>query len=88
MLYNISTKKEEKKMKVYKPVFDRKWEIVELESDLLKRFPFSKSKVCYYKNNVGFYGSIYNTDNIFKTREAAQRWIWGDVDLQEDLFYK
>ena len=88
MLYNISTKKEEKKMKVYKPVFDRKWEIVELESDLLKRFPFSKSKVCYYKNNVGFYGPIYNTGNIFKTREAAQRWMWGDVDLQEDLFYK
>ena len=75
-------------MKVYKPVFDRKWEIVELESDLLKRFPFTKSKVCYYKNSVGFYGPIYNTDNIFKTREAAQRWIWVDVDLQEDLFYK
>ena len=33
-------------MKVYKPVFNRKWEIVELESDLLERFPFSKDKVC------------------------------------------
>ena len=75
-------------MKVYKPVFDRKWEIVELESDLLKMFPFSKNKVCYYKKNVGFYGPRYNTDNIFKTREAAQRWIWGDVNLQEELFYQ
>ena len=75
-------------MKVYKPVFNRKWEIVELESDLLERFPFSKDKVCYYKKNVGFYGPVYNTCNIFKTRESAQRWIWGDGDLQEDLFYK
>ena len=75
-------------MKVYKPVFDRKWEIVELESDLLERFPFSKDKVCYYKKNVGFYGPVYNTANIFKTREAAQRWIWGDANLQEELFYK
>ena len=75
-------------MKVYKPVFDRKWEIVELESDLLKRIPGTHNTVCYYKKNVGFYGSLYNTDNIFKTREAAQRWIWKDADLQEELFYK
>ena len=75
-------------MKVYKPVYDsNKWEIVELESDLLRKFPFS-DKVCYYKKNVGFYGPRYNTDNIFKTREAAQRWIWGDADLQEELFYQ
>ena len=87
MLYNISTKKEENKMKLYKPVFDGKWKIVELESDLLRKFPFS-DKVCHYKKNVGFYGPRYNTDNIFKTREAAQRWIWGDVNLQEELFYQ
>ena len=73
-------------MKVYKPVFDRKWEIVELESDLLKRFPFTKNKVCYYKNNVGFYGPVYNTDNIFKTREAARMWIHKEV-VPQDLFY-
>lgn len=75
-------------MKVYKPVYNNKWEIVELDSDLLKRFPFTKDKVCYYKKNVGFYGPIYNTDNIFKTRDAAQKWIWGDVNLQEELFYQ
>ena len=75
-------------MIVYKPVYNYKWEIVELESDLLKRFPFTKDKVCYYKNNVGFYGPVYNTANIFKTREAAQRWIIGDGDLQEELFYQ
>ena len=73
-------------MKVYKPVYDRGWKIVELESDLLRKLPFSKNKVCYYKKNVGFYGGIYNTDNIFKTREAAQMWIWGDTNLQEELF--
>ena len=73
-------------MKVYKPVYDRGWKIVELESDLLRKLPFSKNKVCYYKKNVGFYGGIYNTDNIFKTREAAQMWIWGDTSLQEELF--
>ena len=88
MKYNISTKKEVNKMKVYKPVFDRKWEIVELESDLLKRFPFSKNKVRYDKKNVGFYGPVYNTDNIFKTREAAQRWLDKRAVSQEDLFYK
>ena len=87
-MYN-STKKGDIKMKVYKPVFDRKWKIEELESDLLRRIPGTNDTVCYYKKNVGFYGSLYNTDNIFKTRESAQRWIWGDWwDLQEDLFYK
>ena len=74
-------------MKVYKPVYDNnKWEIVELESDLLHKFPFS-NKVCYYKKNVGFYGPVYNTDNIFKTREAAHRWIYEWVVSQDDLFY-
>ena len=75
-------------MKVYKPVYNNKWEIVELESDLLNRFPFTKDKVFYYKNNVGFYGPVYNTANIFKTREAAQRWLDKMPVSQEDLFYK
>ena len=75
-------------MKVYKPVYDRKWMIVELDSDLLRMIPGTNRTVCYYKKNVGFYGSLYNTANIFKTREAAQRWIYGDGDLQEELFYQ
>ena len=75
-------------MKVYKPVFDGKWVIAVLDTDLLRRIPGTNNTVCYYKKNVGFYGPVYNTDNIFKTREAAQRWIWGDVDLQEELFYQ
>ena len=75
-------------MKVYKPVFDRKWKIEELESDLLRRIPGTNSTVCYYKKNVGFYGSLYNTDNIFKTREAAYIWIYERVALLEELFYK
>ena len=75
-------------MKVYKPVFDGKWVIAVLDTDLLRRIPGTNNTVCYYKKNVGFYGPVYNTDNIFKTREAAQRWIWGDVDLQEEVFYK
>ena len=75
-------------MKVYKPVFDGKWKIEELESDLLRRIPTMNSTVCYYKRNVGFYGGLYNTDNIFKTREAAYRWIYERVVSQEELFYK
>ena len=75
-------------MKVYKPVFDGKWKIEELESDLLRRIPGTNSTVCYYKKNAGFYGGLYNTDNIFKTREAAYRWIYERVVSQEDLFYK
>ena len=75
-------------MKVYKPVFNRKWEIVELESELLRRIPGTHNTVCYYKKNVGFYGGLYDAYNIFKTREAAQRWIWGDANLQDELFYQ
>ena len=73
-------------MKVYKPVFDGKWVIAVLDTDLLRRIPGTNTTVCYYKKNVGFYGSLYNTDNIFKTREAAQRWLDKRAVFQEDLF--
>lgn len=73
-------------MKLYKPVFDKKWKIEELESNLLRRIPGSHDTVCYYKKNVGFYGALYNTYNIFKTREAAQMWIHKEV-VPHDLFY-
>lgn len=75
-------------MKVYKPVFDGKWKIEELESDLLRRIPGTNSTVCYYKKNIGFYGGLYNADNIFKTRESAYRCIYERVVSQEDLFYQ
>ena len=75
-------------MKLYKPVFDKKWEIVELDSDLLRMIPGTNRTVCYYKNNVGFYGALYNTDNIFKTRESAYRWIYEHVVSYDDLFYQ
>ena len=75
-------------MKVYKPVYTNKWEIHELDSDLLKRIHGTSNTVCYYKKNVGFYGSLYNTDNIFKTRESAHRWIYERVVSYDDLYYK
>ena len=75
-------------MKVYKPVFNGKWQIEELESDLLRRIPGTNNTVCYYKKNVGFYGALYNTDNIFKTRESAYRWIYARVVSYDDLFYQ
>ena len=75
-------------MIVYKPVYDKKWYICELETDLLRRIPCTSNTVCYYKKNVGFYGTLYNTDNIFKTREAAYRWIYERVVSYDDLFYK
>ena len=75
-------------MKVYKPVFNGKWEIDVLESDLLRRIPGINNRVAYYKPNVGFYGPLYNTDKIFTKLEAAQRWIYEKVVSQEDLFYK
>ena len=74
-------------MKVYKPVFDRKWMIEELDSELLRRIPGTHNTACYYKKNVGFYGSLYNTDNIFKTKEAAHRWIYERIVSYDDLFY-
>ena len=75
-------------MKVYKPVYTNKWEIHELDSDLLRKFPGSHNQVCCYKKNIGFYGCLYNTDNIFKTCEAAYMWIREGVVSKEDLFYK
>ena len=73
-------------MKVYKPVFDgKKWQIEELEADLLRMIP-KTTIACYYKKNVGLYGTLYNADNIFKTREAAQMWIHKEV-VPQDLFY-
>ena len=75
-------------MKVYKPVFDGKWVISVLDTDLLRRIPGTNSTVCYYKKNVGFYGPVYNTDNIFKTRESAQRWIYERFVSYDDLYYK
>ena len=75
-------------MKVYKPVFDGKWVIAVLDTDLLRRIPGTNNTVCYYKKNVGFYGPLYNTDNVFKTREAAQRWLDKRAVSQDDLFYK
>lgn len=73
-------------MKVYKPVFDGKWRIEELESDILRRIPGTSNTVCYYKKNVGFYGTLYNADIIFKTREAAQMWIDKEV-VPQNLIY-
>lgn len=73
-------------MKVYKPVYDRKWVIEVLDTDLLRMLPGSNDTVCYYKKNVGFYGALYNADNFFKTREAAQMWIYKEV-VPKDLFY-
>ena len=73
-------------MKVYKPIFDVKWVIAVLDTDLLRMIPGTNSTVCYYKKNVGFYGGLYNTYNIFKTREAAQRWLDKMAVSQEDLF--
>ena len=73
-------------MKVYKPVFDGKWVIAVLDTDLLRVIPGTNSTLCYYKKNVGLYGTVYNTDNIFKTREAAQMWINKEV-VPQDLFY-
>lgn len=73
-------------MKVYKPVYTNKWEVHELDSDLLRIVPGTNT-ACYYKKGFGFYGSLYNTDNIFKTREAAQRWIYKEV-VPQDLFYQ
>lgn len=74
-------------MKVYKPVFTNKWEIRELESDLLRRIPGTHSTACYYKKGVGFYGDLYDADCIFKTREAAQKWVYKEV-VPQDLFYR
>lgn len=73
-------------MKVYKPVFNEKWQIEELESDLLRRISGTNNTLCYYRKDVGLYGSLYNADNIFKTREAAQMWIHKEV-VPQDLFY-
>lgn len=60
-------------MKVYKPIHTGKWEIWELDTDNLKRIGNGHT-VTDYKEGVGHYGTCY-TNEFFKNRESAEKWI-------------
>ena len=71
---------------VYVPVFERGLRRVwELDGDLLVLMRNSNTAV-YWKPGVGYYGSIWNADNIYKTEEAAWKYWYRDPIKPEERF--
>ena len=71
-------------MIVYKPIFTTKWEVWELDSDLLRYL--TSDTVAYFKDGVGFYGTLYHAKSIFKSKEAAWKWVSRDFVPDEDFY--
>lgn len=72
-------------MVVYKPIHTgRGWEIWELDSDLLRHM--TGDTCAYFKEKVGFYGTLYDEKSIFRTRDAAYKYIHKDFVPKEDYF--
>ena len=70
---------------VYIPVYDQMKRQVWMEDEALLR-RLTPNSVAKYKENVGFYGTIYNANNIFTSEEAAFNW-WNDgTKKQADLW--
>ena len=72
---------------VYVPVYERGLRRVqELDGDLLAFIGNSDSSVAYWKPGVGYWGSIWNADNIFLTEEAAWKYWYRDPISPEEHF--
>ena len=72
-------------MIVYKPMYvGTRWEVWELDSDLLRHL--TGDTCAYFKEGVGFYGTLYWEKSIFRTREAAYRYINKNYVPREDYF--
>lgn len=69
-------------MKVYAPIFQRSWEIRELESDHLK--PLGTSGKLF---TIGGHGTIYHSDQLYQTKAAAEDWI-NKIFVPESLMYR
>lgn len=74
-------------MKIYKPVYTTKWEVRELDSDLLRRLPGTKATAAYYRKGSGFYGGLYDTECMFRTEKAAWDWI-NKVPVGRDEYFQ
>lgn len=72
-------------MMVYKPMHvGDHWEVWELDPSLLKHM--TGSTCAYYRPKVGFYGTLYNEDTIFRSEEAARKWINKEYVPKEDYY--
>lgn len=73
--------------KVYVPVYERGLRRVqELDGDLLAFLGNSDNSVAYWKPEVGYYGNIWNSDNIYVTEEAAWKYWYRDPISPEEHF--
>lgn len=73
--------------KVYVPVYERGLRRVqELDGDLLVFLGNSKDTVAYWKPGIGYYGNLWNADNIFTTEEAAWKYWYRDTIKPEERF--
>lgn len=66
-------------MKAYVSVYERGLRRVqELDGDLLAFIGTSNTEVAYWRPGFGYYGSVWNADNIFLTEEAAWKYWYRD----------
>ena len=73
---------------VYVPVYERGLRRVqEIDGDLLAFIGTSDTEVAYWKPGVGYWGSIWNADNIFLTEEAAWKYWYRDPITPEEHFH-
>ena len=73
--------------KVYTPVFDRGLRRVqELDSDLLVCMKGAPNTAVYWKPGIGYYGCLWNADEIYTTEEAAWKYWYRDPIKPEERF--
>lgn len=74
--------------KVYAPVYVRGLRrVCELDGDLLAFVGNSTDTVAYWKPGAGFWGNIWDANNIFLTEEAAWKYWYRDPILPEERFH-
>lgn len=71
----------------YVPVYERGLRRVqEVDGDLLAFIGTSDREVAYWKPGVGYWGSIWSADTIYKTEEAAWKYWYRDPINQDEHF--
>ena len=72
---------------VYVPVYERGLRrVLEIDGDLLAFIGTSDREVAYWRPGVGYWGSIWNADTIYKTEEAAWKYWYRDPISPEEHF--
>lgn len=71
-------------MTIYFPIYDNGRKIESVNSEDLRIF--CKNSVCRWKNNAGFYGSIYNADSAFTSYESAVKY-WNREPIKRNEYF-